>query len=147
MNFKVPFGGRAHTYTAEEQEVVIKVMNDAVPLTQGKYLNEFQEAFQEYIGAGNAFAVNNATAALELSAQLCQFKEGDEIIIPAHTFTASAYPFHKKGARIVWADIDQVTRVVTLESIKACVTSRTKAIVVVHLYGFCADMPLKEERY
>lgn len=140
MKFKVPFGGRAHRYTTEEEDIVVQAMRDAKTLTQGTYLKQFEGAFEAYIGGGKAFAVNNATAALEMSAQLCQFYEGDEVIIPSHTFTSSAYPFAKKGAKIVWADIDIDTRVVTVESIKKCITNKTKAIVVVHLYGFCIDM-------
>jgi dTDP-4-amino-4,6-dideoxygalactose transaminase len=89
----------------------------------------------------NVFALSNATAGLELAAQLCQFKRGDEVIIPAHTFTSTAYPFVKNGAKIVWSDIDLATRVVTAETIASCITSNTRAIVVPHLYGYGADMP------
>ena len=139
--YRIPFSGRAHTYTKDEIQTVIDVMQTAVPLTQGQHQQDFEQKFCEYSGAKHAFAVNNATAALELSAQLCQFTQGDEVIIPAHTFTASAYPFLKKGAKIVWADIDLKTRVVTAQTIEKCITKNTKAIVVVHLYGFCAEMP------
>ena len=139
--YRIPFSGRAHTYTKDEIQTVIDVMQTAVPLTQGQHQQDFEEKFCEYSGAKHAFSVNNATAALELSAQLCQFTQGDEVIIPAHTFTASAYPFLKKGAKIVWADIDLKTRVVTAQTIEKCITKNTKAIVVVHLYGFCAEMP------
>ena len=83
----------------------------------------------------------NGVSALELSAQLCNFKPGDEVVIPSHTFTASAYPYAKKGAKLVWADVDPVTHVVNAETIEKCITPRTKAIVVVHLYGYVADMP------
>ena len=136
MNYKIPFSGRAHSYTEEEKKIVLKAMDSAVPLTQGSYQNSFQKKFASYIGSDYTYAVNNATAALELSAQLCQFKAGDEFICPSHTFTSSAYPFVKKGAIPVWADIDKNIRVVTLETIKRCITPNTKAIVVVHLYGF-----------
>ena len=136
MNFKIPFSGRAHNYTQEEKDVILEAVENAVPLTQGKYQNEFQEKFGEFIGSEYCFAVNNATAALEMSAQLCQFKDGDEFICPSHTFTASAYPFIKKGAKPVWADIQIDTRVVSLDTIKKCITPNTKAVVVVHLYGF-----------
>ena len=136
MQYKIPFSGRAHQYTQEEKEIILKALDDAVPLTQGKYQTEFQEKFSSYIGCEYAFAVNNATAALEMSAQLCQFEEGDEFICPSHTFTASAYPFIKKGGVPVWADINKSTRVVSMESIKRCLTAKTKAVVVVHLYGF-----------
>jgi len=141
MEFKIPFSGRSHTYTEDEIRTVIEVMQTAVPLTQGRYQQDFQQKFCNYTGAEYAFAVNNATAALELSAQLCQFQSHDEVIIPAHTYTATAYPFLKKGANIVWADIDLSTRVVTAQTIEKCITPNTKAIVVVHLYGYCADMP------
>ena len=136
MEFKIPFIGRAHRYIDEELEFIKEVASSAIPLTQGKYLKEFEEKFKNYIGTEYAFALNSATSALELAAQLCQFEEGDEFICPTHTFTASAYPFIKKGAKPIWADIDRDTRVVTLETIKKVITPKTRAVVVVHLYGF-----------
>lgn len=137
----INFSGRAHKYLQSEIDTVVQAMQDADPLTQGRYLKDFEKAFSEYVGADYSFAVCNATAALEMTAQLCQFKDGDEVIIPSHTFTASAYPFLKKGAKIVWADIDLSTRVVNAQTIEEKITPRTKAIVIVHLYGYAADMP------
>ncbi|TES89239.1 MAG: aminotransferase class V-fold PLP-dependent enzyme [Desulfobacteraceae bacterium] len=141
MNFKIKFSGKAHDYTPEEIETVVRAMKDAEPYTQGKYLKQFEEKFGAYISADYAFACNNATNALEMAAQLCQFEPGDEVIIPSHTFTSTAYPFARKGASIVWADIDLKTRVVTPRTIEKCITPKTRAIVVVHLYGYAADMP------
>lgn len=141
MNFRIPFAGRAHRYTQDELDVVVEVARDAATLTQGHHLRAFEAAFRAYLGVDSAYAVCNATAALELAAQLCRFSPGDEIVIPSHTFTASAYPFVKKGARPVWADIDPATRVVTAESLAKRITERTRALVVVHLYGYGADMP------
>lgn len=141
MGFRIPFAGRAHRYTDEELAIIAETARNAVPLTQGIHLKAFEATFREYHDVANAYAVCNATAALELAAQLCRFRPGDEVIIPSHTFTASAYPFIKKGARPVWADIDPVSRVVTAETLKAKITSRTRALVVVHLYGYGADMP------
>jgi dTDP-4-amino-4,6-dideoxygalactose transaminase len=140
-DYRIPFIGRGHAYTDEEIQVAVEAMTNAIPLSQGEYQEYFQEKFCQLTGAKHAFALNNATSALELSAQICQFEPGDEVIIPAHTFTASAYPFLKNGAKIVWADIDLSTRVVTVETIQCCITPNTKAIVVVHLYGFAANMP------
>lgn len=140
MKFKLNFSGRAHHYTQDEIDVVVEAIRQAEPLTQSKYLKEFERKFAEYVKMQNTFAVCNATAALEMAAQLCQFKEGDEVIIPSHTFTSSAYPFLKKGAKIVWADVDLLTRVVTAETIEQKISKRTKALVVVHLYGYAADM-------
>jgi len=141
MDFKIKFSGKGHNYTREEIDTVVHAMKTAEPFTQGAYQKAFERTFCDYIGANHAFAVNNATAALELSAQLCQFQPGDEVIIPSHTFTSSAYPFAKKGAKIVWADIDLQTRVVTADTLAKKITPKTKAVVVVHLYGYAADMP------
>ncbi len=141
MDIKVNFSGRALKYTEEEIATVVEVMQNAETLTQGKYQLAFQEKFAKFLGVPYAFAMFNGTCALETVAQLCQFTEGDEVIIPLHTFTSSAYPFAKKGAKLVWADIDPKTRVITAETIKAAITPRTKLIVVVHLYGYVADMP------
>ena len=136
MNFKIHFSGRAHNYIEQEKQVILEAVDNAVPLTQGKYLDTFQKEFSKYIGSPYAFGINNATSGLYLSAQMCQFENGDEVICPAHTFTATIYPFIKNGAKPVWADIDLETRVINLEEIKKVITPKTKAVVVVHLYGF-----------
>lgn len=136
MDFKINFSGRAHTYTEDEIQVVIDAMRSKETLTQGKYRDIFEKTFCDYNGNDYAFSVCNATAALEMTAQMCLFSKNDEIIAPSHTFTSSVYPFIKKGATVRWADIDLATRVVNLESIKKCVNSHTKAIIVVHLYGY-----------
>ena len=135
MQFSIPYSGRSHDYSSEEIEVVADVMRTATTLTQGKYLKEFEQKILAYCGVEHAFAVINATAGLEIAAKCCQLGPGDEVIVPSHTFTSSAYPFAKQGAHIVWADIDQKTRVVNAETISRCITSKTKAIVVPHLYG------------
>lgn len=136
MKFKVNFSGTGHRYTENEIDAVIQAMQNSDPLTQGTNRDVFEKNFCQYNGNKYAFAVCNATAALELAAQMCIFQKGDEIIAPSHTFTSSVYPFIKKGASVVWADIDLHTRVITLDTIKKCVTTKTKAIVAVHLYGF-----------
>lgn len=143
MEPKINFSGRSIRYTEEEISLVADVMRNAETLTQGRHLAEFEKRFAEYqhVRQGSCFAVMNGCAALEMSAQLCDFQPGDEVIIPSHTFTASAYPYIKHGATPVWADIDPVTRVVTKESIARVLSPRTKAVVVVHLYGYVADMP------
>lgn len=152
MDLKINFSGRAINYTEDEIAAVADAMRNAETLTQGRYQEEFEKKFSSYQGVepGSCHAVMNGCSALELAAQLCDFSPGDEFVIPSHTFTASAYPFIKKGGTPVWADIDPHTRVVTPETIAAVITPKTKAVVVVHLYGYVADMPaikkLCEER-
>lgn len=140
-DFRIDFSGRGHKYSEAEKRAVLEVMEDSSTLTQGKHRDEFERKFSKYLGVEHSFAVNTATSGLELAAQLCRIQSGDEIICPAHTFTSSVYPFLKKGAKPVWADIDLETRVITTETISPLITDRTKAIIVVHLYGYAADMP------
>lgn len=140
MDFKVRFSGRSHFYTEEEIDIVVNVMRTSTGLTQGLNRDLFESKFKKKFNVKHAFAVCNATAALELCAQLCQFKPEDEIIIPSHTFTSSAYPFQKHGATIKWCDIDLRTRVTNLDFIKKQVTPKTKAILVPHLYGYMANI-------
>ena len=143
METRIDFSGRAIRYTEEEIATVVEAMRNADPLTQGRYMRLFEGKFARYQGVpeGTCFATMNGCAALEMSAQLCRFREGDELVIPSHTFTASAYPYLKHGARLAWADIDPATRVITAKSIEQALTPRTRAVVVVHLYGYAADMP------
>jgi dTDP-4-amino-4,6-dideoxygalactose transaminase len=139
--FILPWSGRGINYTERDIAAVVAVMREADPLTQGIYLEQFQNIFSDYHDDGGyAFAVSSCAAALELAADLIKVEQGDEIIIPAHTYVASAIPFARRGAKIIWADIDPDFRVVTAETLERCVTSRTKAIVVVHLYGMNAPM-------
>ena len=140
MQFSIPFSGRSHSYNEEEVNVAVNVMQTATPLTQGLYQKKFEEKIADYCGVDHAFAVMNATSGLELAAKCCALKSGDEVIVPSHTFTSSAYPFVKEGARIVWADIDLKTRVANAETIARCITPNTRVIVVPHLYGYVADM-------
>jgi perosamine synthetase len=144
-NWKVPWSGRGHDFTQEEIAVVVEAMNNADPLTQGRYQVEFEKKFASKFGLKSAFAINTCASALELSAVLCRIKPGDEVIIPAHTFAVSAIPFARRGAKIKWADIDSNTFLASRKTIEPLVTSKTKAIVVVHLYGAACEMtPIME---
>jgi|TARA_B100001964_G_scaffold149036_1_gene164234 dTDP-4-amino-4,6-dideoxygalactose transaminase len=138
--FILPFSGRGINYTEEDIQVVADAMRSADPLTQGPKLSEFQQMFSEYQGGITSFAVSSCTAALELTVMLSNISHGDEVIIPAHTYCSSAIPFARAGAKIVWADIDENSRVVAAKEIEPLVTGRTKAVVVVHLYGLSAPM-------
>ncbi|TQE84032.1 DegT/DnrJ/EryC1/StrS family aminotransferase [Leptospira noguchii] len=135
MDFKIKWSGRSIDYNQEEIDTVVNVMKTADPQTQGKYLQQFESDFSNYLNGQSCFGVTNATHALELIADLSGLKPGDEVIIPGHTYSASAIPFGRTGATLVWADIDPETFLISFESIQSLVTSKTKAIVVVHLYG------------
>ncbi|MEK9754955.1 MAG: DegT/DnrJ/EryC1/StrS family aminotransferase [Rhodospirillaceae bacterium] len=136
----VPWSGRGSRYSDDDIAFIVEAIQTADPLTQGRYQAEFEKAFRDYAGAEYAFAVSSCTAALHLAAVLCRLQPGDEVITPAHTFAASAIPFAQTGAKLVWADIDPATFVVSAASVERLITPNTKVIVVVHLYGLMADM-------
>lgn len=136
----VPWSGRGERYTRDEVAAVVEAMRGADPQTQGPRQAAFERVFSAVMGAPHCFALSSATAALELTALLCRLKPGDEVVLPAHTFAATAIPFARTGAKLVWADIDPDTRVVTAETLSARITPRTKVLIVVHLYGLVADM-------
>jgi perosamine synthetase len=102
--------------------------------------NAFEQAFVEKMGCADAVAVNSCSSALEMAAMLSGLDAADEVIIPAHTFVATAVPMGRTGATIKWADIDPDTRVISAKSIESLITPKTKVIVVVHLYGMPAEM-------
>ena len=140
-DFKVPFPAKMQPYSREEIDAVLEVMTTAEGQTQGKYMKRFEEDFKIYSGASQAFAVDNCTNALRMAAILCRLKPGDEVIVPAYTFCATAIPFGETGAKIVWADIDADTWVIDPKDVSRKLTDRTRAIVVVHLLGMPVNMP------
>lgn len=140
MKYKIDWSGRAHDYNKEEIQTIIDVATGADPLTQGSHLVEFENGIKKYIGVEHAFGLTSAASALELIAVLSKLGPGDEVIIPSHTYCASAIPFGRTGAKIVWADIDPDTFVISTEDIQKKITNKTKMVVVVHLYGLASDM-------
>ena len=136
MDLKISWPNRGHEYSKDEIDLVSKIMSNPVdPLTQGNYVAGFENDFKNYLGSNNAFSLMSAAHGLDISANLIEIKEGDEVIIPAHTYCATALAFARKGAVIKWADICPKSLTVSLDSISKLITKKTKAIVVVHLYG------------
>jgi len=140
-DFKIDWSSRSHFYTPSELKVVQKVMKTTDSLTKGKYLNRFEKDFQKYIQTkGQAFGVTSAASAIELTAAALNLKAGDEIIIPAHTYCASALPFTRYKVKIKWVDIDLDTMLISINHLKKLIGKKTKAIVAVHLYGLPSDI-------
>jgi len=127
-------------HTEEEIEAAAIAMRNCPTYSQGDELKAFEAEFAAYLGAPHAMGVSSATAALETAAVLADIGSGDEVVIPAHTFVSTAVPFARTGARIVWADIDPDTRVVSADTLLPRVTEKTRVVVVPHLYGLCAEM-------
>ena len=139
---KIDWPHRGHAYSKQEIDVVVDIMsNPKVQLTQGSSVLKFEKDFMNYLGSENAFSLMSAAHGLDISANLIEIQKGDEVIIPAHTYCATALAYARRGAIIKWADICPDSLTVTLESISKLITSKTKAVVVVHLYGLmCPDI-------
>ena len=135
LKFRISWSGRAHDYSESEIAAVVEAMKTADPQTQGRFLAKFEADFAAFTGAKSAFGMTNCTHALELAADLCRLGKGAEVVLPGHTYCASAIPFGRTGAAIRWADIDPATFLVSLKTVEKAVSAKTKVIVIVHLYG------------
>ena len=114
---KIDWSGRPHEFTNKDVKYLTNIIKKADPLTQGKYLKKFESDFSKYIKKKNTFAVSSAASALEIIAALLHIKKDDEIILPAHTYCASAIPFARNKAKLIWADIDFKSRTIDLLSV------------------------------
>ena len=94
--FKVDWPSRGHNYTDAEINAAVEVMRgDNVPLSQASRVQQFERKFGEYIRAKHIFATMSCAHALDIAAMLLEIKTGDEIILPAHTYCATAPTFFK----------------------------------------------------
>src|SRR5271165_1333866 len=109
-------------------------------LTMGPKTFEFEREFAKYVGAREAIAVSTGTAALHLALEAAGIREGDEVLLPTTTFTATAEAVTYLKARPVLADVDPLTMNLHPEDAARRITPRTKAIIPVHLGGQPCDM-------
>ena len=106
----------------------------------GEEKKRFEIEFAKYIGAKNCIGVGNGLDALMLSLKVLGIGEGDEVIVPAHTFIATALAVTYVGAKPVLVDVDDETYNIDVTQIEEKITSRTNAIIPVHLYGQACNM-------
>lgn len=106
----------------------------------GEEVAVFEREFSAYCGVAYGVGVNSGTDALFFALSAAGVSAGDEVILPAHTFIATALCVSYLGAKPVFADIDPNTYTLDPESFEKAVTPRTKAVIPVHLYGQPADM-------
>ncbi|HLC69337.1 MAG TPA: DegT/DnrJ/EryC1/StrS family aminotransferase [Candidatus Bilamarchaeaceae archaeon] len=124
---------------SEELENVKSVLSSG-QLAQGKWVNDFEQQFANYIGVKYAVALCNGTVALDLALKAIRIKQGDEVIVPAFTFIATANAVLFQGAKPIFADVNEKTFNLDPESVKEKITKKTRTIIPVHLFGQPADM-------
>jgi dTDP-4-amino-4,6-dideoxygalactose transaminase len=109
-------------------------------VTQGRKVAEFERAVAEYCGTAHAVAASSCTAALHMSLVALGIGPGDEVICPSMSFIATANAIRHAGATAVFADVDEQTYNLDPSAAESAITSRTKAILVVHQIGLPADL-------
>jgi dTDP-4-amino-4,6-dideoxygalactose transaminase len=108
--------------------------------TLGVEVEALEREFASYVGVAHAIGVGSGTDALHFALRACGIGPGDEVITAVNTFAATAEAILMCGARPVFVDIDEHTCLMDLDATEAAITTRTRAIVPVHLYGQCTDM-------
>ncbi len=138
MNERIPVAGP--WVTEREVAYVAKAAADGWYERAGFYPEQFETAFASYLGMRHAVAVPHCTSAIHLALASLGIGPGDEVIVPDITWIASAAPVHYVGAKLVFADVDETTWCLSVESVRECLSDRTRAIVPVGLYGLMPDM-------
>ena len=138
----VPFVDLRSQYLSIKKEIdeAIARVLDTTSFILGREVEAFEEAFAEYTGALFCVGLNSGTAAIQLAVTACGLGAGDEVIVPANTFFATAEGVSTAGATPVFVDADAASYNLDVSKIEAAITERTRAIMPVHLYGQSADL-------
>lgn len=128
----------------QEKREVLKVLEEnaltSAARDGGKRVRDFESNLKSYLGVKHALAVNSGTSALHAALVALDIKHGDEVLLPSFTFVATANAVAAAGARPVFVDIKKDDYTIDMSDLGSKITSRSKAIIPVHLYGHPADM-------
>ncbi len=139
---EIPLVDLRAQYAPLKDEILTAIAGvlDSMHLFQGPQQRAFEEEFARFCGSREAIGVSNGTDALELALRAVGVGSGDEVITQPNTFIATAEAISAVGARPVFVDVDTRTAGLDLRQLEATITSRTRAIIPVHLYGRPAEM-------
>lgn len=126
-------------YGFEEAAALMEVLQNKAP-SCGKKVKEFEDAFSSYCGTKYGIAVTSATTGLTLAGIALGIKPGDEVITTPISWISTASAFSVLGAKIVFCDVEPQTLNMDPDKLERLITTKTKAIVPVHLYGRCCNM-------
>jgi dTDP-4-amino-4,6-dideoxygalactose transaminase len=142
MDVKVPFLDLGAA--TQEVSVAVRESWDAIvarhEFVGGSAVEEFEKSWSAYCGTTDAVGVANGTDAIQLTLRAMGIGPGDEVIVPANTFIATAEAVVLAGATPHFADVDPATLLLSADTVRDALTPRTKAVLVVHLYGQMPDM-------
>lgn len=128
------------TLGEKEKQNVMECLDSTWISSKGRFVRAFESEFAAYIGTKYGTAVNNGTVALHLALLALGIGKGDEVIVPSLTYVASVNTIHYTGATPVFADSLLSTWQVDPDDIERKITRQTRAILLVHLYGYPCDM-------
>jgi dTDP-4-amino-4,6-dideoxygalactose transaminase len=131
---------RQYASISKEIDAAINEVIQNTDFVNGKAVKEFEKAFAEYCGLKYCVPCGNGTDALEIGMKALGIGAGDKVIVPANSFVASGEAVNNIGADVIFCDINADSYNLDPEKIEACIDAKTKAIMVVHLYGRMADM-------
>lgn len=126
---------RQHQSIKKEIFEAFEKVYENTAFSGGPFVEEFEKSFARYCNTSYAVGVNNGTTALHLAMMALGIGQGDEVIIPANTFIATAWGVSHVGATPVFVDCDADTWEIDASKIEQAITSKTKAVIGVHLYG------------
>lgn len=134
-----------HRWPIYDEQQIAEVCNvlrsGAVNAWTGPHVRAFEQAYERYLGLRHAIALANGTVALDLALYALDLQPGDEVIVTPRSFIASASCVVMAGGRAVFADVDEESQNITAETIRRCLSKRTRGIIAVHLAGWPCDMP------
>jgi dTDP-4-amino-4,6-dideoxygalactose transaminase len=138
----VPYLDLQGQYDAIGVEVLaaLEEICESSRFAQGPATSDFEAKFAAYCGVDHCVTLNSGTSALHLALRCLDVGPGDEVVTVSMTFIATAWAISYVGATPVFVDIDPVRRTLNPDNLEAAITSRTKAIIPVHLYGMPAEM-------
>ena len=129
-----------HLAIADEVAAGFAAVLDKTAFILGEEVREFEDAFASYTGVAHCIGVGSGTDALELGLRACGVGPGDEVVLPANTFVATAFAVQRAGATPVLVDIDPESYLLDLRQVKDRLGPRVRAVVPVHLYGQLAPI-------
>ena len=123
-----------------EVDAAISDVIDSSAFIKGPSVFSFQENLSVYLDINHVITCANGTDALQIAMMALDLKPGDEVITPSFTYIATVEVIALLGLKPIYVDVDPNTYLINVDKIESLITSRTKAIVPVHLFGQCADM-------
>jgi perosamine synthetase len=140
MSEKISVPVNTPLLSGNEKKYLMECIDTGWISSEGEFIKQFEAKFSSYIGQKYGIAVSNGSAALDIAVQALELGKGDEVIMPTFTIISPALSVVRAGATPVLVDCDPITWNMNVFEIESRITEKTKAIIVVHIYGLPVDM-------